>query len=87
MFCTLATAGWTSGTTFTISGVVGVTLVSQTVDNATQAYLVVTTTTVALGSAQTLTISDGTNSGTTSVAPIAPTHRRYFPGLFRRCHS
>ena len=59
LFCTLAGAGWTSGTTFTISGVSGVIKVSQIVDSATQAYVVITT---AGSGAGTLTVSDGTHT-------------------------
>ncbi len=77
---TLTAAGWVQGTTtFTISGVSGVTLITSIVDATGLAKLVVTTG----GTAGTLTVSDGTNSGTTSVAPVAPTRRRWFPGLNR----
>jgi hypothetical protein len=86
LFLTLANAGWSDGgTTFTISGVSGVSKVGQIVDSPTQAYVVITTTGAPLGhTAQTLTVSDGTNTGTTSVAPVAPTRHRWFPGLNRR---
>lgn len=80
IFVTLSTASWSGGTTFSISGVTGVTKVGQIVDSATQAYVIVTTTGSAAG---TLTVSDGTNTGTTVVGPIAPTRRRWFPGLNR----
>jgi hypothetical protein len=80
LFVTLPAAGWTGGTTFSVSGVSGVTKVSQIVDNSTQAYIAITTTSSSTG---TLTVSDGTNSGTTTVTQIAPTRRRWFPGLNR----
>lgn len=80
IFVTLAGATWTSGTTFTISGVTGVTKIGQNVDSPTQALITITTTTATLTS-QTLTVSDGTNTGTTTICPVAPTHRKWFPGL------
>jgi hypothetical protein len=59
---------WASGsTTFTVSGVSGVTKVSQSISSATSATLVVTT-----GSGTgTLTVSDGTNSNTVTVGAAA----------------
>jgi hypothetical protein len=85
LFVTLASASWGGGTTFTVSGVSGVSKVGQIVNSATQAFVIITTTAVPVGHApQTLTVSDGTNSGTTSVAPVAPTRRKWFPGLDRR---
>jgi hypothetical protein len=55
---------WGGGTTFTVSGVSGVTKVSQSVASATSATLAVTS-----GSGTgTLTISDGTEGATTTVA-------------------
>jgi hypothetical protein len=78
---TLASAGWSGGTTFTLSGVSGVTKIGQVVDSSGLAKVVITT---AGSGAGTLTVSDGTNSGTTSVTPVAPTYRRWFPGLDRR---
>ncbi len=56
--------GWSSGTTnFTLSGVSGVTLVSQTVNSATTATLIIDTT----SAGGTLAISDGTYSATATV--------------------
>jgi hypothetical protein len=78
IFLTLASASWSGGTTFVLSGVAGVTKVGQIVGSATQAYVVVTTTGSATG---TLTVSDGTNTGTTVVAQVAPTRRKWFPGM------
>ncbi len=80
IFVTLSTATWSGSTTFTLSGVSGVTKVATIVDSPTQAFIAVTTTSSGVG---TLTISDGTNSGTTLITPIAPTRRRWFPGLNR----
>ncbi len=76
---TLANAGWTSGTIFTISGVSGATKVTQIVQSGGFAKVVITTTT-ATGSG-TLTVSDGTNSGTTIVTQIAANRRKWHPGL------
>jgi hypothetical protein len=81
IFVTLSTATWSGSTTFTLSGVSGVTKVATNVDSPTQAFIAITTTGSAIG---TLTISDGTNTGTTLITPIAPTRRRWFPGLDRR---
>jgi hypothetical protein len=81
LFLTLDGADWTDESVFSISGVAGVTLVGQIVDSESQAYVIVKTTGSAAG---TLTVSDGTFSGTTTVGPIAPTYRRWFPGLDRR---
>jgi hypothetical protein len=79
LFVTLANAGWDGSTVFTISGVAGAVKAGQIVTNSTQAYVLITTTAVPVGTpAQALTVSDGTNSGTTSVCPTAPTRRRYF---------
>ena len=83
LFLTLAAASWTGGTTFTISRVSGVTKVGQIVEGGAQAYVVITTTTAAL-TPQILTVSDGTNSGTVIVGPVAPTHRRWFSRLDHR---
>ena len=60
------------------------TKVTQNVVSPTQAYIALTTTGATLSAIQTLTVSDGTNSGTTKVGPVAPTYRRWFPGLDRR---
>ncbi len=81
LFLTLSGADWTDESVFSISGVDGVTLVGQIVDNESQAYVIITTAGSATG---TLTVSDGTYSGTTTVAAIAPTYRRWFAGLDRR---
>ena len=70
---------WSGGTTFTLSGVSGVTKVGQIVDSATLAKVVITTTT-ATGT-HTLTVSDGTNTGTTVVKQIAANRRRWFKKL------
>jgi hypothetical protein len=79
LFVTFASAAWDGSTLFTLSGVDGVTKAGQIVTSATQAYVLITTTAVPVGTpAQALTVSDGTNSGTTSVCPTAPTRRRYF---------
>lgn len=78
LFCTLAAANWTTDTTFAISGASGVTKVSQNVVSPTQAYVVITTTTAPKKSTQTLTVSDGTNGGTTSITPIAPARGHWF---------
>jgi hypothetical protein len=81
LFVTLASASWSGGTTFTLSGVSGVTKIGQIIDSATQAYIIITTTGSAAG---TLTVSDGTNTGTTSITAVAPTYRRWFAGLDQR---
>ena len=63
IFVTLSTATWSGSTTFTLSGVSGVTQIAAIVDSPTVAFIAITTTGSATG---TLTISDGTNSGTTT---------------------
>ena len=73
---TCAGAGWTSGTTFTLSGVADVTTVVKVVNGPGSARIVVTTAGASPG---TLTVSDGTNSGTVSVAAIAPSAGRGLP--------
>jgi hypothetical protein len=77
VFVTFAAAAWDGGTVFLLSGVSGVAKVGQIVDSPTQAYIVITTSAAAAKSTQTLTVSDGTNGGTTLVTPIAPTRRRW----------
>ncbi len=68
---------WTGGTTFTLSGVAGVTKVSQTVSSGTVARVVIKT-----GSTTgTLTISDGTYPATVSVAKRPSSRMHWFPGL------
>src|SRR5271166_657240 len=69
---------WTGGTTFTVSGVAGVVLVSHSVASGTSAQLILTTGT-ATG---TLTVSDGTNTATISVVLVKAL--RWFAGLDRR---
>ncbi len=81
LFVTLASANWDGSTVFTVSGVTGVSKVGQSVHNATQAHVYITTTTAAK-STQTLTVSDGTNSGTTSVTRIAPARYKWFRPLY-----
>ena len=77
---TLAGAGWVQGTTtFSLSGVSGVTLSTSIVNETGLARLMLTTTTAGAGG--TLTVSDGTNSGATNVTAIAPTYRRWFRGI------
>ncbi len=73
----LASAGWIQGTTvFTLSGVAGVTKITSIVEAGGASARVVVTTSTTAG---TLTISDGTNTGTTHVKKIR--RRRWFPGL------
>jgi hypothetical protein len=68
---------WSSGTTFTVSGLAGTTLASQSITSATSATLVINT-----GSTTgSLTISDGTTSTTISV--ITRARPKWFPGLNR----
>jgi hypothetical protein len=70
---------WINGTTvFSISGVAGVTKISQTVTRGTTGTLVITTG----STAGTLTISDGANSTTISVRRLRTI--RWYPGLARR---
>jgi len=76
---TLSGAGWVQGTTtFTLSGVAGAAEVASNVNASGSAKISITTTTAGPG---TLTVSDGTNSGTTSVTAVASNKRRWFPGL------
>lgn len=81
LFVTLSTATWSGSTTFSLSGISGVTKMATIVDSPTEAFIAITTTGSATG---TLTVSDGTNSWTTLVIPVAPTRRRWFPTLDRR---
>jgi hypothetical protein len=81
LFLTLDGADWTDESIFSISGVTGVTLVGQIVDNESQAYVIVTTVGSAAG---TLTVSDGTYSGTTTVAALAPARQKWFRRLRSR---
>lgn len=68
---------WTAGTTFTLSGVSGCSILTKIVHSGTSARLV-----VASGSATgTLTISDGTESTTIPVQQSPITRRRWFAGL------
>jgi len=72
---TLPSAGWVQGTTtFTLSGVAGVVLVTSIVNAPGLAKLVVTTS----ATAGTLTVSDGTNTGTTVVKSLPSNRRRWF---------
>lgn len=66
---------WTSGTTFSVSGVAGCSILKKIVNSATYTRLIVVTGT-ATG---TLTVSDGTNTCTVVVAARAMP--RWFPGL------
>jgi hypothetical protein len=72
---------WVSEVTvFTVAGVSGVTLVSQTVNSETSATLVVTTGSVT----GVLTVSDGVLSAPVSV--VSQGRGRWFPGLSRSRH-
>ncbi len=68
---------WTTGTTFTLSGVSGATIKTKVVASATAARLVIATG-AAVGA---LTISDG--SGSATVAVLAARMPRY-PGCRRK---
>ena len=81
IFLTLPAAGWVQGTTvWTLSGVAGVTLVSSYVSASGVAKLGVTTG----ATAGTLTISDGTNTGTVAVQAMPFVRRKWFAGLTDR---
>lgn len=75
------TAFVTNGTTFTLSGVSGVTKLGQIVASNTAADIQLTTgsTTGTL----TVTASDGSGTATVNVAKL-PVAKRWFPGLLRR---
>jgi len=72
----LAGAGWSGATTFTLSGVAHVSILTTIVHNTSSARLVLTTVGASPG---TLTISDGTNSGTVKIAALSPTRGRLAP--------
>jgi len=73
---TLKGAGWTSTTTFTVSGVAGVVKVAQVVSGTGSARIVVTTIGSAAGPS-TLTVSDGGNTGRTTVKALSPSRGRW----------
>ena len=79
----LPAAGWVQGTTtLSVSGVTGVTASSFTINSSTTGTVVLNTKNASTG---TLTVSDGTNSGTTTVSGTMNTtrNRRWFSGLRR----
>jgi hypothetical protein len=76
----LVGAGWTGGgTTFSVSGVTGVSALHQSVSSGQSATVTVSKPGITGG---TLTVSDGTNSGTVKVKATRPTKMRYYNGLF-----
>lgn len=73
---TLSDAGWNSSTVFSLSGLAGCTKLGQSVTDGATARIVVQTKTSGPG---TLTISDGTNSGSVAVKHVSPTRGRVAP--------
>jgi len=69
---------WSGATTFTLSGVAGVTKLGQIVASPTQADIQLTTGSTA--GTLTITASDGSGTATVKVARI-PMSKRWFPGL------
>lgn len=75
----LSGAGWTQGgTTFTLSGVAGVVKGVTIVNSTSLAIVAITSTGAAVG---TVTVSDGTNTGTFVVKARAHGRLRWFAGL------
>jgi hypothetical protein len=78
----LTGAGWTQGgTTFTLTGVAGVAKGITIVDGGGLAIVAINSTGAAVG---TVTVSDGTNTGTFVVKARAHGRLRWFPGLTDR---
>jgi len=78
----LAGAGWSGATSFTLAGVAGCSITTTIVNTSGTARIVVKTG----SSLGTLTISDGTNSGTTTVATLTAV-RGWMPPRRRSRHD